>query len=133
MATHPSNLDARTVQPNPHQGWVHQKADAHGRNYHSFLLIQVAFQDPSPMFSPETRVEIVRNDYIKRETGQQTVGEPVLEEYLIMVPAVFDLYVGRPLVQLKKHFHPAKQEGGKDRAIDCTRLQRIGFLFSLLS
>ena len=36
-------------------------------------------------------------------------------------------------VQLIKHCHSVEQAKEKDRSIDCTCLQRIDFLFSLLS
>ena len=50
-----------------------------------------------------------------------------------MVPAVLNLYVDNPFVQLIKHCHPTKQTKGKNRPIVCTCLHRIYFRFSLLS
>ena len=49
-----------------------------------------------------------------------------------MVPAVLNLYVGKPFVQLIGHCHSTKQTQGKNRSIDCTCLQRIDFSFLYL-
>ena len=46
--------------------------------------------------------------------------------------AVSNLYVDKPFVQLIKHCHSAEQTKGESRSIDCTCLQRIDFLFSVL-
>ena len=50
-----------------------------------------------------------------------------------IVPAVLNLYVDKSFVQLMKHCHSTKQTKGENKSIDCTYLQRIDFLFSLLS
>ena len=49
-----------------------------------------------------------------------------------MVPAVLNLYVDKPPIQLIKHRHPTKQAKGKNRSRYCTCPQRIDFLFSLV-
>ena len=49
-----------------------------------------------------------------------------------MVPAVLNLYVNKP-VPVIINWHSIKQTKGQNRSIDCTYLQRIDFLFPLLS
>ena len=49
-----------------------------------------------------------------------------------MMPAVLNLHVEKPFVQLIKYCHSTKQIKGENRSTDCACLQRIDFLFSLL-